>query len=281
LRRPTGAGSDPFRRLKAMEKRTQEPGSSGFLRAEEVALTFPGGARALEGASFALRRGEFASLVGPSGCGKSTLLRLAAGLLAPSSGQVVVDGVSAEQARRDRQELAVVFQQPNLLPWRTVAANAALPLEMRGMASREAAERVAEALELVGLADFASALPHQLSGGMQMRASLARALAAKPQLLLLDEPFGALDEITRQKLNEDLLRLWRRDGWTALFVTHNVFEAAFLSERVLVMSPRPGRIAAEIAAPFPFPRSPELRSTAEYARLAGEISQRLRGEEAA
>ena len=203
---------------------------------------FPSGVQALRDLNLEISRGgQFVSIVGPSGCGKSTFLRLVAGLDEPTSGELRVEG-------HDPLGLAFVFQDATLLPWRSVAHNITLPLELRREA---AAERVAQTLELVGLTDFAAAYPAQLSGGMRMRVSIARALVTRPQILLLDEPFGALDEITRQRLNEELLRLWQEDHWTSLFVTHNVSEAVFLSQRVLVMSARPGRILADIPIPFP------------------------------
>ncbi|MCE2447904.1 MAG: ABC transporter ATP-binding protein [Candidatus Latescibacteria bacterium] len=199
---------------------------------------FPSGVQALRDLDLEISRGQFVSIVGPSGCGKSTFLRLVAGLDQPTSGELRVEG-------HDPLGLAFVFQDATLLPWRSVAHNITLPLELR----REAAdERVAQTLELVGLTDFAAAYPAQLSGGMRMRVSIARALVTRPQILLLDEPFGALDEITRQRLNEELLRLWQEDRWTGLFVTHNVSEAVFLSQRVLVMSARPGHLLAAIRA---------------------------------
>ena len=226
---------------------------------------FPSGVQALHGLDLEISRGQFVSIVGPSGCGKSTFLRLVAGLDAPTGGELRVEG-------HDALGLAFVFQDATLLPWRSVAHNITLPLELR----REAAdERVAQTLELVGLTDFAAAYPAQLSGGMRMRVSIARALVTRPQILLLDEPFGALDEITRQRLNEELLRLWQEDRWTGLFVTHNVSEAVFLSQRVLVMSARPGRILADIPIPFPYPRTPHLRGAAEFIRITSEISRQL------
>lgn len=226
---------------------------------------FPSGVQALRDLNLEIGRGQFVSIVGPSGCGKSTFLRLVAGLDQPTSGELRVEG-------HDPLGLAFVFQDATLLPWRSVAHNITLPLELR----REAAdERVAQTLELVGLTDFAAAYPAQLSGGMRMRVSIARALVTRPQILLLDEPFGALDEITRQRLNEELLRLWQEDRWTGLFVTHNVSEAVFLSQRVLVMSARPGRILADIPIPFPYPRSPYLRSAPEFIRIANGISRQL------
>ena len=226
---------------------------------------FPSGVQALHGLNLEIGRGQFVSIVGPSGCGKSTFLRLVAGLDEPTSGELRVEG-------HDPLGLAFVFQDATLLPWRSVAHNITLPLELR---REDADERVAQTLELVGLTDFAAAYPAQLSGGMRMRVSIARALVTRPQILLLDEPFGALDEITRQRLNEELLRLWQEDHWTSLFVTHNVSEAVFLSQRVLVMSARPGRILADIPIPFPYPRSAYLRSAPEFIRIANGISRQL------
>ena len=226
---------------------------------------FPSGVQALRDLNLEISRGQFVSIVGPSGCGKSTFLRLVAGLDQPTSGELRVEG-------HDPLGLAFVFQDATLLPWRSVAHNITLPLELR---REDADERVAQTLELVGLTDFAAAYPAQLSGGMRMRVSIARALVTRPQILLLDEPFGALDEITRQRLNEELLRLWQEDHWTSLFVTHNVSEAVFLSQRVLVMSARPGRILADIPIPFPYPRSPYLRSAPEFIRIATGISRQL------
>ncbi len=248
-----------------------------LIVADGAAMTFPSGdVRALAPLGFGVGRGDFVSIVGPSGCGKSTLLRLVAGLLRPTEGTLMIGGRPPQDARRDdANALSFVFQQAALLPWRTVAGNVALPLELEGAGRLDRRARVKEMLELVGLAEFARAYPHQLSGGMQMRVSLARALATRPSVLLLDEPFGALDEIARQRLNEELLRLWSHDGFTALFVTHNVYEAAFLSRRVIVMSKRPGRIAADIAVPFDHPRTAALRAEPEFARLCGEIGAAL------
>lgn len=238
---------------------------SPLVVAAGLSKHFRSGVQALRDLDLAIGRSQFVSIVGPSGCGKSTFLRLVAGLDAPTGGTLGVHS-------RDPLGLAFVFQDATLLPWRSVAHNITLPLELR----REAAEeRVAQTLELVGLSDFADAYPAQLSGGMRMRVSIARALVTRPQILLLDEPFGALDEITRHRLNEELSRLWQEDRWTGLFVTHNVSEAVFLSQRVLVMSARPGRILADVAIPFPYPRSPYLRSTPEFIRIANGISRQL------
>ena len=202
---------------------------------------FASGTEALRDVSFTVGTGEFVSLLGPSGCGKSTALRLVAGLLAPDAGHVAYpDG---------KPEIGFVFQEPTLMPWADALTNARLPLDLKGVARSEADGRAAAALARVGLKGFEHAYPRELSGGMKMRVSIARALAAEPKLLLLDEPFAALDEITRNALGDDMLRLWREDGLTVLFVTHNVSESSYLSQRVLVMTPRPGRIAGDIALP--------------------------------
>ncbi|MCC5875508.1 MAG: ABC transporter ATP-binding protein [Candidatus Sumerlaeia bacterium] len=246
-----------------------------YLVADGVSLEFASGVRALEGFNLTIRTGDFLSIVGPSGCGKSTFLRLVAGLLKPTSGTVTGGGVDGFAARKRERRIAFVFQQPTLLPWRTVERNVCLPLELRGGWNRQTRGKVAEVLELVGLSEFARAYPHELSGGMQMRASLARALVTDPDLLLLDEPFAALDDITRQRLNSELLSLWERVRFTALFVTHNVGEAVYLSHRVAVMSARPGRLVADHAIPFTFPRQAEIRSTPDFAALVGRVATSL------
>ena len=233
---------------------------------------FSSGVQALSNVDLTIERGQFAAIVGPSGCGKSTLLRLVAGLDEHTNGALSVDGDPPIHARRRRGDLAYVFQDATLLPWRSVRRNVALPLELR---QQNDEARIDEVLTTVGLSEFAEALPAQLSGGMRMRVSIARALVTQPGLLLLDEPFGALDEITRQHLNEELLRLWERDQWTGIFITHNVYEAAFLADRVLVMSARPGRIVADIAVPFEHPRDADLRHQPQFAQLAREISEQL------
>lgn len=212
-----------------------------LLSLSAVAKRFSNDTQALHDLSFDIAPGAFVSLLGPSGCGKSTALRLAAGLLAPDTGTVTFAG--------GKPQIGFVFQEPTLMPWADALTNARLPLDLQGASRRDAQARAAAALARVGLAGFERALPRELSGGMKMRVSLARALAAQPRLLLLDEPFAALDEITRAQLGDDLLRLWREDGLTILFVTHSVSESAYLSQRVLVMTPRPGRVAADIALP--------------------------------
>ncbi|SFR94073.1 NitT/TauT family transport system ATP-binding protein [Microbacterium sp. cf046] len=218
----------------------------------DVAKTFAtktGDVSALEGIDLTVAEGEFVALIGPSGCGKSTLLRLIADLDSPTSGTIEVFGKPAHRARRD-QDYGIAFQQAGLLPWRTVAANIALPLELHGVAAAERKARVAELAELVGLTDFADRHPDQLSGGMQQRVAIARALAERPRLLLMDEPFGALDEMTRERMQTELSRIAAETGAAVVFVTHSIPEAVFLSDRVVVMSPRPGRITEVIETGF-------------------------------
>jgi NitT/TauT family transport system ATP-binding protein len=236
------------------------------LRFDGVVKTFAGGTTALDGASLAVAPGELVSVVGPSGCGKSTLARIASGLDTATGGTVDVGA----------KRLGYVFQDPTLLPWRTVAGNVGLLAELDKMSRAERSRRVAEALDLVGLNGFEKHLPHQLSGGMRMRASLARSLVLDPDVFLFDEPFGALDEITRERLNDELLRTHALRGFAALFITHSVSEAVFLSSRVLVMSGRPGRVVAETAVGFGYPREPGLRYTPEFAALCGQVSAHLR-----
>jgi NitT/TauT family transport system ATP-binding protein len=226
---------------------------------------------ALDRFDFAVREGEFVSLLGPSGCGKSTALRLIAGLAAPTSGAIEWRG----GRKPGRGALGFVFQEPTLMPWTSVAGNVALPLKLLGLGAATAGERIDAALEGVGLAEFARAYPRELSGGMKMRVSIARALATGPQLLLMDEPFAALDEITRFRLANDLLRLWQALGKTVVFVTHSVFESVFLSNRIVVMTPRPGRVFAEIPIDAPYPREESFRTSPEYASFCRRVSQTL------
>jgi len=244
--------------------------SAPIVRCSGVGKRFGNGPPVLEGIELAAQPGDFISLIGPSGCGKSTLLRLIAGLTPVTGGRIL------PEARRAREGVFVVFQDANLLPWRRVAANVELPLMLRGDPPASRRERVREMLGLVGLAEAARKFPWQLSGGMKMRVSIARALSVQPRLLLLDEPFGALDEMTRDRLNEDLLAIRARDPFTAFFVTHSVAEAVFLSNRVVVLSANPGRIAREITVPFSYPRPPELRETPEFLALLAETSHALR-----
>jgi NitT/TauT family transport system ATP-binding protein len=240
--------------------------SAPALRFSGVTKQFSGGTTALADANLEVSPGEFVAVVGPSGCGKSTLLRIASGL----------DDVSAGTVDVGAKQLGYVFQDATLLPWRTVAQNVGLLAELEKMDRAERGRRITEAIELVGLTGFEKHLPHQLSGGMRMRASLARSLVLDPDVFLFDEPFGALDEITRERLNDELLRMFELRAFAALFITHSVAEAVFLSTRVVVMSGRPGRVISDIAIPFGYPRVPELRYTPEFASLCGEVSQLLR-----
>jgi NitT/TauT family transport system ATP-binding protein len=232
-----------------------------------VGKRFPDGTTALDGVELRVPAGEFVSVIGPSGCGKSTLLRIASDLTRATGGTVEV------QTRK----IGYVFQDPTLLPWRTVQANVELFAELRGLPKAERRRRADDAIRLVGLSDFAGHRPRALSGGMRMRVSLARSLTLQPELFLFDEPFGALDEITRERMNDELLQLYLTQRFTAVFVTHSVTEAVFLSTRVLVMSGRPGRILGDFAVPFEYPRPPRLRFEQRFARLAGQVSARLRG----
>jgi NitT/TauT family transport system ATP-binding protein len=231
---------------------------------------------ALEGIDLAIQPGEFVSLIGPSGCGKSTLLRVIGDLTAPTAGSVTVNGKSARQARQDR-DYGIVFQAPVLFDWRSVQANVALPLEVKGVSGADRSRRVQAMLELVELADFAKHYPYQLSGGMQQRVSIARALALEPSILLMDEPFGALDEMTRERMNSEVQRIWQQTGTTVVFVTHSIPEAVFLSSKVVVMSPRPGRIVRVIDVDLPRPRTDDTRETPRYFELITEVRETLRG----
>lgn len=252
------------------------PTPAAHLVGYSVNMVFPSGQVALSNVSFEVRPGEFVALVGPSGCGKSTLLRMIAGLIAPTSGRVLIHDRPAAEARRG-ERIGFVFQEPRLLPWRTAAHNVRLPLELNGTAPAARESRVPEVLALVGLtARDSEKTPRMLSGGMRMRVSLARALVTNPDLLLLDEPFGALDDILRQQLNSELVRIWMERRPTTVFVTHNVAEAVYLSQRILVVTPSPGRIAASLTVPFGYPRDPGLRATAEFARFTGDVSDQLR-----
>ncbi len=249
-----------------------EPSSaqSPIVSLRGVGKTFERGTTALRNFDLTVRAGEFVSLLGPSGCGKSTALRIVAGLSAPSAGAVEWPE-SGEGAR-----IGFVFQEPTLMPWADVAGNVRLPLTLAHVEEDKAQHSVTQALARVGLADFAAAYPRELSGGMKMRASLARALVTEPRLLLMDEPFAALDEITRFKLNNDLLTLWQELARTVIFVTHSVFESVYLSQRIIVMTPRPGRVFAEVCIPAPYPRDEAFRTSAEYAGYCRQVADALR-----
>jgi NitT/TauT family transport system ATP-binding protein len=254
------------------------PAGEAAIEISAVSLRFEtsdGPVQALSNINLKVARGEFVSFIGPSGCGKTTLLRAVADLETPTSGAIRVNGMSPHEARAKRA-YGYVFQAPALYPWRNVARNIALPLEIMGFDKAEREARVAKGLELVNLSGFANKYPWQLSGGMQQRASIARALSFDPDLLLMDEPFGALDEIVRDMLNQQLLRLWEVTGKTVLFVTHSIPEAVFLSTHVVVMSPRPGRICDVIECNFPRDRALEIRETPEFIAIANRVRHGLR-----
>ena len=259
---------------------TGEAATAGgpVIEARDLSLTFETGdgpVHALSGVDLTIARGDFVSFIGPSGCGKTTLLRAIADLETPTGGGLTVNGTTPEAARRGRA-YGYVFQAAGLYPWRTIARNVALPLEVMGYSRAERDERVQRTLELVNLADFAGRYPWQLSGGMQQRASIARALAFDADILLMDEPFGALDEIVRDHLNEQLLKLWSQTGKTIAFVTHSIPEAVFLSTRIVVMSPRPGRVTDIIDSGLPRERPLDIRETPEFLAIAHRVREGLR-----
>jgi NitT/TauT family transport system ATP-binding protein len=237
------------------------------LTFSSIGMTFPDGTHAVEEVSFSVDHGEFVTVVGPSGCGKSTLLRIASGLLEATQGSVTID----------RERIGYVFQDPTLMPWRTVRGNVELFAELHGISRDRRRQLAQQAIDLVGLTGFEHHYPKSLSGGMRMRCSLARTLTLQPPIMLFDEPFSAVDEITRERLNEEALRLFEQQRFAGLFITHSISEAVFLSTRVLVMSPRPGRIVASFDVPFAYPRDPDLRFDPAFAALSGDLSHALRG----
>ena len=237
--------------------------------------TYPNGTVALQPVNLAVQEGEFVTLLGPSGCGKSTLLKMIAGLLEPTGGRLLLWRKPVTALEEAQRKLAFVFQSPTLMPWASVATNVRLPLNLAGVARADADARVMDALALVGLTKFASALPHALSGGMQMRVSIARSLVVQPHLLLMDEPFGALDEITRHKLDAELLDLWRKKKLTVIFVTHSIHEAVFLSTRVVMMAARPGRVVEEFPIDEPYPRTPDFLVSPQFSRYAKQLQDSL------
>jgi NitT/TauT family transport system ATP-binding protein len=238
----------------------------------DVAKTYAGGVEAVRDVGFRVAPGEFLTLLGPSGCGKSTLLMMIAGLLAPSRGEVTVDGARVDGPRPD---VGVVFQTPTLLPWRTVLGNVLIPIEMLRRPRREWEDRARELLAMAKLADFAGTLPHELSGGMKQRVAICRALIHDPKLLLMDEPFSALDALTRDQIGLELLRIWERYRKTVIFVTHSIREAVFLSDRVLVMTARPATVAFETAIKLPRPRTLEMQESGEFNRHVGVLRQAI------
>jgi NitT/TauT family transport system ATP-binding protein len=245
-----------------------------MLTLSNVSKSYGSSPPVLQQIDLVIDQGEFVSLIGPSGCGKSTLLKLISGLTSPGSGSILVDGMTPVQARK---AVSYIFQDATLLPWRTVSRNVGLGLELEKVSRETRKQKVESLIELVGLSHVARAYPRQLSGGMKMRVSVARALATTPRLLLMDEPFGALDEMTRDRLNEELLRLRAEQNWTAVFVTHSVAEAVFLSTRIVVLAPSPGRIAQEITISLPFPRTSVTRGSSQFESFVTEVSRALRG----
>ncbi|WP_421783473.1 ABC transporter ATP-binding protein [Kiloniella litopenaei] len=256
----------------------QDQGVNSVININGLSLTFEtndGPVHALSDIDLTINQGDFVSFIGPSGCGKTTLLRAVADLEQPTGGELLVNGVSAREARLNR-DYGYVFQAPALYPWRTIAGNISLPLEVMGIPKSERQDRISRNLELVNLAGFDKKYPWQLSGGMQQRASIARALSFDPELLLMDEPFGALDEIVRDHLNEQLLRLWDKTDKTVLFVTHSIPEAVFLSSKIVVMSPRPGRIYDVIDCDLPRDRGLDIRETPEFLEIAHRVREGLK-----
>ncbi|MBK7059779.1 MAG: ABC transporter ATP-binding protein [Rubrivivax sp.] len=248
------------------------PTPSPLVQLVKVNKRYSNGTVALRDLSLSVNRGQFVSLLGPSGCGKSTALRMMAGLLSLSSGDIAWPDSAGAAAKRD---ISFVFQEPTLMPWARVFDNVYLPLRIAGISRERAAADVNDALALVGLSKFADVFPRELSGGMKMRVSIARAMVTRPRLLLMDEPFAALDEMTRAKLNDDVLRLWRERDLTIVFVTHNVWEAVYLSNRVVVMAARPGRVVDDITIEAPYPRSADFRTSASYAAQCERVSRSL------
>ena len=264
------ADAQPRQAQRAPQRVTGTPdvaSTTPALEFSSVSMVFPDGTHALRETSFAVHPGEFVTVVGPSGCGKSTLLRIASGLNRATTGFVTVD----------QSSLGYVFQDATLLPWRSVVRNVEMMAELEGVPRDERLERTLDAIDLVGLTGAEFKYPKQLSGGMKMRASLARSLVLNPKVFLFDEPFGAVDEITRERLNDEVIKLFQLDGFAGLFITHSISEAVFLSTRVLVMSARPGHIVADFPIPFPYPRDPELRFDPAFVELCGQISHELRG----
>ncbi len=257
LARPASASAAPLVRIRGVSKQFR----NGTLAVRDVNLD--------------LAEGEFISLLGPSGCGKSTLLRMVAGLGEPSVGSIDWPSLGPTRGRNAEHALGFVFQDPTLLPWSTALGNVMMPLVLKKVPKREAVDRAADMLALVGLKKFEKSYPRELSGGMKMRVSIARALVTRPRILLMDEPFAALDEITRHKLNNDLLSLWSANRFTAVFVTHSVFESVYLSQRIVVMAARPGRVMADLQVDAPYPRDDLFRTSADYAHLCRIASESL------
>lgn len=246
-----------------------------LLSLRQIGKTFSNGTEALRGMTLDVEQGSFVSLLGPSGCGKSTALKIVAGLGSLTTGRVLWPSSNTDSHGRPDCEISFVFQEPTLMQWATVFENVWLPLRLKGTSRTAARDQVEEALDMVGLKDFAASYPRELSGGMKMRVSIARALVTRPKLLLMDEPFAALDEITRFKLNNDLLHLWETFNWTVIFVTHSVFESAYLSSRIVVMAARPGRVVEDIGVDAPYPRDDDFRTSSDYNAICRDASNAL------
>ena len=260
----------------ALSRAGATSGGRPLVAIRNVTKQFANGTIAVRDVNLDLAAGEFVSLLGPSGCGKSTLLRMIAGLGDPSVGTIDWPTAMHDAAGHAERDLGFVFQDPTLMPWATALANVTLPLRLKGVKGREADERGSEMLALVGLKGFEKSYPRELSGGMKMRVSIARALVTHPKILLMDEPFAALDEITRHKLNDDLLGLWEANRFTAVFVTHSVFESVYLSQRIVVMAARPGRVMAYLRVEAPYPRDEMFRTSADYAHWCRIASEKLK-----
>ncbi|MGM0877710.1 MAG: ABC transporter ATP-binding protein [Bacillota bacterium] len=243
---------------------------------KNVSKVYPNGKTAVQNVSLDINQGEFISFVGPSGCGKSTIFNMISGIINHSAGELEILGTTPTLAQQQSTDVSFVFQEPTLLPWRSVLDNVILPLEFRHFTKQEKIKKAHYVLDMVGLSDYTKALPRELSGGMKMRVSIARALVAKPKLLLMDEPFGALDEITRQNLQSELLRIWEAEKMTVLFITHNVFEAVYLSTKIAVMTPSPGKIESIVEVPLSFPRQEDFRTSYEFSDIAAKVSQDLK-----
>ncbi len=275
------AQSFPAKTVPVMESDAVATSKRPIIRIDGVTKTYRNGTNALEKIDLDINAGEFVSLVGPSGCGKSTLLRLIAGLGTASAGEIDWPTSTYDAKGHPMPDLGFVFQEPTLMPWRTVFDNVYLPLKLGGVKRKDAHDRVTEALEMTGLARFAAAYPRQLSGGMKMRVSIARALVKRPKILLMDEPFAALDEITRTKLNNDLLHLWEQQGWTVVFVTHSIYESVYLSSRIVVMTGRPGRLSDDIEIDAAYPRNEAFRTSSDYGEYCTRVSAALHSASAA
>ena len=249
--------------------------SNPIIHMGKVKKTFDNGTLAVQGMTLDVLKGQFISFLGPSGCGKSTVLKMIAGLLRPTSGQILINGKKPNDISSG-QNIGYVFQDATLMPWATVEDNVFLPLRLKGITKYQASDDIEKALQKVGLKDFYKSYPRELSGGMKMRVSIARALIMKPKLLLMDEPFAALDEMTRFRLNDDVLSFWENADLTVIFVTHSVFESVYLSNRVIVMAPRPGRVIADISLKDSYPRSEEYRTTSAYTKNCRLVSSHLK-----